>query len=346
MIKDYPRQTDILEVVGEMVPMKNTRDLFKENGIFFITKSKETLAPFCTSFFLTLKDYELLKSFALPDNKLTAVSAFHIRTENDVYETLESTRGIGNGKIGEIKNITRSDNEILIEFKYNHRTPGKKEFLNDNERECKILITKKDGNNGESIVKIFHEHPEDHGMVSKYFYTAFKDDHYYPKKPDEQNINLEVLTPNNRTQLFNNMLNYKIKGWELRDVIKIRHRSKSKEERETSTNKTSAISQAILHGEQLRDNKYVKELEKDGCYISGLTIQYAEKSSNNIYDISIDYVRLEYPVIKLNRAIHLNKDGTEEPFKCNTELREKYCSQIHDIFINLYFELAHSETNK
>ena len=326
--------------------MKNTRDLFKEKGIFFITNSKETLAHFCTSFFMTLKDYESLKSFAVPDNKLTAVSAFHIRTENDVYETLESTRGIGNGKIGEIKNITRSDNEILIEFKYNHRTPGKKEFLNDNERECKILITKKDGNNGESIVKIFHEHPEDHGIVSKYFYNAFKDDYYYPKKPEEQNINLEVLTPDNRTQLFENLLEYKISGWELRDVIKIRHRSRSKEESEANTNTTSAISQAVLHGEHLRDNKYVKELERDGCYISGLTIQYAEKSSNNIYDVSVDYVRLEYPVIKLNHSSHVNKDGTEEPFKCDRELREKYCSLIHDIFICLYFELAHSETNK
>lgn len=87
-------------------------------------------------------------------------------------------------------------------------------------------------------------------------------------------------------------------------------------------------------------------MEEDGCYISGLTIRYAEKSSNNIFDFSIDYIRLEYPVIKLERACHLNNEGQEETFALAPELREKYCSHIHDVFIQLYFELAHSETNK
>lgn len=224
LIKDYPRQTDILEAVGEMIPMKNTCDLFKEKGIFLIAISKERLSQFCTPFFLTLKDYEALKSFAVPDKKLTAVSAFHIRTENDVYDVLEDSRGIGNGKIGEITNIRRVDDEMWVFFKYTHRTPGKKDFLNDSVRECKILITEKPGDNDESIVKIFHEHAEDHSVVSHYFSTAFKDDKYYPKRPDEQNINLAVLTLANRTLLFDNLLKHEITGWTLKDVIKIRHR--------------------------------------------------------------------------------------------------------------------------
>lgn len=111
-----------------------------------------------------------------------------------------------------------------------------------------------------------------------------------------------------------------------------------------------SISSAIIQGFNLRTNAYIKKLEENGFYISGMTLKFGNKKEPITYEINISLLQKEqYPRIKLQKSESksTDSDGNEicEEHYLSYEEKEKYCYLIHSAIEEIYLNILKSMKN-
>lgn len=82
------------------------------------------------------------------------------------------------------------------------------------------------------------------------------------------NMDLEVLTPEQSVDLFNDIFDDKKGIWRVRDVCGLTVRSPQNTERDMTKEEMRPISHAVLHGTKLNDHSVVKKLLGGGYYFA------------------------------------------------------------------------------
>lgn len=336
MIEKYPSRDDLADVIKDSIPLGTTIDFFKERGICFVTRSREDIADMCGLFYLGLMDYEKLKEFAVKDKTQSAISSLKFHTEANPIELLESARNAPHidRKKPKILNITRIDDTTTeCEIGYVHQKVGRTELLTNIERKFRCqLIIKEDGYD----VKVLHEHPEDNREATRLLHDVFKKDKVFKETGNINHIDIGELEISQRTELFDKLLAHQFPNWQLDDVIRITIRAPDDKENIIDADKVRDISRVALQGSNLRSNRYVKELEVDGCYISGMRIKFKDTKDPYLYDFDINFTRSGYPIIKLIHS-YVKEDEETNDYTFSREIREKYCSLIYQVLTKYYY---------
>ena len=346
MLERYPQCSDIVTTVKDIVSLGQSLDYYKSLGIIFVARARNQIADMSSQFFLGYNDYTVLQELALADKTQTAVSTFYVDSAcsliPNVIDYSSGKKQVDKPEITDV--IDNGDGSYLCAVKYTTHKPGKLDLLTHIDREFKLQIETLDN---KYKITIYHEHPEDATQTEKLINAVLKNDENYIKTGRVAKLDVSILTSEQRTLLFDNLMKHEFDDLRTVEVTKIHQRKDGESDKTLLDKDVESISSAIIQGSDLRSNTYIKKLEEGGFYISGMTVKFENKKEPITYEINIALLQKEqYPRIRIQKCEikTYDSDGKEiyEDYSLTYEDKEKYCYLIHSALEEVYLNILQS----
>ena len=281
----YPDQYALEQAFGEFWKSQHVDIFSKDMGVFITNASQDDVAQFLSCLFYEYSQLEQIRKSALQLHGISALFGFRIRAENDLLDLasiIDKYRGqqVDARERMTIKPLIKvADNNIQPKYKgsieYLQNKPGRVQFLQGSERSFDYQIRQSsDEHEWEIIVDCSRSN--DGRLMEDWIRRIL------PKGNHIHKIDQDELTTEQTIKFFDELGNEGAgTQWRFTQVKRLVLRreevAESDDEEEvveTDSTVLSGISQAILEGNELRDNLFVKQSESGGYRFSAMTYEY------------------------------------------------------------------------
>jgi len=369
-LKKYPYKNNIKKVVEKYISLRDTQDLLKPKGILISALKREDIANLTKDYYLSQKDFQELKQLLDSPNNFKKMGRYMlpVKESEEFRESLESM----NGKVLDHSDNTKVNIEVLDENKmnvyiqYEEQRPGLIELL---ETTTKNIVVNVDSSDKVCNVNYTLNSASDYKKVKDLLNYIQLDNSYNFKE-----LLLSELETKNRTNLFADFFQYNFKEWEITKItqIKIKKDSNYRAEQVDQVNEQvseqvaasvaepsdvqtdneimeevilEGINSALLSGENLIENSFIKKVLTQGFYFSMSCIRFDNKNNANFIDFVIDFKsrpeRLETKIIESGEySSDANGDILETRRIFNEDIQSQIINEFNDILCKIFMDYS------
>ena len=135
MIKNYPDDADVYEVISSKMPFGNVRDFFKKRGMIYIVNKRTEIALYCSRLFLGFEDYEEMRDQTEAKRNYKKITGIELKTTRELSE-IAATLSAKKGDILDEKTnltfkeiISQADGTVAGVISYQSKNVGKVDLL-------------------------------------------------------------------------------------------------------------------------------------------------------------------------------------------------------------------------
>lgn len=363
----YPGESEIYEFFDKYIHFDNARVFFKQKGIIFATSRQGVISEYASKSIFGFEVFQMIKSITSTKQRYSKISGFQIKTSKDTKEILD---GFQPGRIISDRNqlkilnviLLQCDDIINISYSFERKTPGKMNLISAEKRNGEFSIEKRIGSTTR-IVFFNHSKNED--------YTAVRDIICSIKEDDDGDSFFEIipiklihLPISKRISVIDRILKQDYLNWVLEGVIQITVKNgrdlleSSEGERDESAGSDDeivpnegdleneelvGINNAVLTGQNLRENSFVKKCEKHGFYFPSIMMRMAHKTEPYIMNLEVQFkIRPEMPEVRID-ASFIVEDSIEKPYEFDPDFKIITLKMFMLDFLKIYNEIAQIE---
>jgi hypothetical protein len=369
VIRDYfPRATDVEDAIKyRTTSYTEIRQFYQSKGVFHVGSSKRSLARSVSPILLSHKDYMKIRGFSQGFSLDSNISGFTLESERvaltqeiikddliSLKEKIQSKDEKLNAQGGSFQSLRHpviSGESLSSVFKYERIIPGRIELIKRVESSVKFTIERIDNRRWRLIC--FPKANKDVQMLENLFLQN-KGKLYKPYK-----ISLDDFDQEQKIRFFDDILDYYNSNsqWRLHEVTGITIRRNLSENDSTETDDIwqeesedvvegdisvensdlrvpsradlISINQAILEGNHLRNNSFVKDCENQGFYFTSMTLALQNLCSPEFIRITIRFKlspKLFEVILNdstINNELEYEEDATELMINRFTQQRKK-----------------------
>jgi hypothetical protein len=324
----YPNTYEIEQTLSEFCSRSYVERFAKQRGIFVFKATQEELAKNLSKFFFEDSDLEAIRKAAYQGSSTKKLSGFIISSKRPNFnplDELEKLRQFGASKPGihlgamEIPDSNSADS-FSGDLEYERSKPGRIEFLQREPRNVDYRVTK----NPDGSFQFYVE--ADSSADAKKFEDFITNS---LEEIDIEGISLDLLTSPQTIQFFDD-LSVVAMGtvWALVQVKRlIFRRGAESEETEAEATAIGVINQAILEGQNLRNNEFVKECEEAGYRFSSMTFEFENKNEGYFLELRAEFklkpVLFEIHVENYHK-VELDEGGEPQREKADLEVENEF----------------------
>ncbi|MFQ3542832.1 hypothetical protein Q7A53_02015 [Halobacillus rhizosphaerae] len=289
MIKRYPKKSSIRRVIKEHLTAKDSKDFLKERGILVHCVKKSDLSKIGGDFYFNKSDFIDLKKRMDVDHNFKKSGRITLpKSQREEFQ--DSLISLNNKVINEADNTkisvsrdTQGNTNILLT--YDEYKPSLIDLLDRTTRQVEINLNTIDEQDKFGI---------DFNMQSSNDYKKVKELVKYMSSTDEEvqfefeEISLSKLTKTGRIKLFEDFFKKDNSPWELIEIRKLKVK-RDKKEANIEGNQLQGINSAILDGDNLSENEFVKSTIDKGFYFSMASMRLDHMSQPTFIDLVIDF---------------------------------------------------------
>ncbi len=273
-------------------------DIFaQDRGVFIANATQNELGEFLSGLFFDGDDLSEIHEAALHVYKKNSLSGFWASTDGDGITLLDELEA-SSGRVVEPKNqmtlgpiIQKNglgDNTFSGSVGYFQRQPGRVEFLSEVQRNFDFYIKEVEQNRWQILVD---GHRSQDAQILEDWFPNFSRRNYQVVTIDQGELS------NTQTVMFFDELSRcgMTSDWNFSQVKRITLRKNSPqnneedEKDETDRSVLSGISQAILEGQDLRQNSFVKQCETGGYRFTAMTYEYNHVKQPYVVEIRAEF---------------------------------------------------------
>lgn len=358
-MKEYPSPNDYREIVEEYFGRDDMQEFLRDRKNFILhANTKNRVADVSRRIFFGYEDAELLRDGAMTYQSGTKSTGFSIHTEDsneDLLSDLKEAKSTGevfdDKKKLTVRDARDTDEGVRLEIDYVNKRVGRMEMIAEEEKTASVLI--EDGDDIRDVSQDFKKIDE-FNAVRDFFEGWSHKRLSEEKKPVEiLDITLKRLPIEERIELFNEILSRNPGHWLLQDVqqIGIRQGENLAEmfeeydgeddfEEELDEN-LQGITNAVLTGEGLRTNAFVKKCERNGYYFNSVKLFYDNTDVDREVEILIHFKEGHRNSVDVTvEQGYVKEDGERQRKTFDSTIQEEIRDLFRDMVMEVYREFS------
>lgn len=336
----YPSRYDIEQTLGRFAKKEFVEEFAKERGIFITKATREQLADKLSYFFYDDDDIENIRDVAYKTSRTQTLSGFTVKLEEgeglveSIRTALTNNEFDKHVNVGPVTKVRESsfEEEYKCDIEYISQKPGRIEFLQEESRSFTLVIRKMD-ENGEYQVLTVGNKATDDSICQKIVKKSIK------RRGDIISLDIDDLTTSKTIVFFDQLAADGIQGeWELLEVCQLVIRKGEDELVEVEQSDLTGINQAVLDGDNLRENSFVKQTEENGYKFLSMTYRFANKTEPYIVDLKAEFKLrpkvyvIDIPNFYIVEGIDSNRVVSDMPPEMQYDIKDKFWNSSRRLF--------------
>lgn len=309
------------------------KKFYKERGILICAFKKQDYASIGADFFLSKKDYIELKERM--DVKENYKKSGRITFPNNQRQELEGAlinlqrQQLGDEENTKIKVFKDPESgETHVEIDYEEIKPSRAELLDTVKKNVHLTINENE--KGQCSIDFTHDSLNEHRKVKKILELVRKQVPEFDF--DFTDIILENLPFEERINLFESFFVYNHDTWKLDEIIKLKVKRDVERIDNVADVELKGINSAVLSGEKLSENAFVRSTIKEGFYFCMARIRLNHESNPKFLEVIIDFKASN----KSCEVSIANYGRYEEKDNCLKEIREMLKAEDQEKLLNYF----------
>jgi len=313
----YPTRYEIEQALGELSTRKFLDHFAQTRGVFITKVIQSELAEVVSGFFFEHSDIEEIRKAAFRIHAKNTLAGFIVHSEekdfdlvSHIDELRHSNRMGRDTTLSPIVADHQDDSRKIFKgtINYVERKPGRVEFLHEYQRAFDFFIEQSD--EGSWQVLIDCNKSADARILEELVNRTTK------KNTRLAILDQDILTSEQTIRFFDELATRGMsKDWNFNEVKQlVFRRPKDEEDEEVDKSALTGITQAILEGNDLRDNPFVKQSEKSGYRFTAMTFEYEHKKRPFIIQIHSEF-KGRPKVFEVSIVNIKSREGIDEKLK-------------------------------
>lgn len=310
---NYPTSYELEHVLAEFCNNAFINTFSQSKGIILIRSTKEEIASDLTNFFYDKSDLDIIKEQAYRQNTNHALSGFILNIDDSVFNPMIAIQKIrefyGADENINFEPITHERGETNPRYtgrvNYRNFKPGRLQFLQGEDRAFDYSLQKISTDQ----YQIFIDSSKSND--SKIFEDILKKQ--VGADGDFDIMLFEKLTTLQAIQFFDELANrFAKKEWQFQEVrhLVIKKIKNEDEEKKVTPTELSGITQAIIEGHNLREEKFVKQSEKEGYTFTAMTYVFSHTTSSLVIILRAEF-KSRPKVFEISLVKYMRREGIE-----------------------------------
>lgn len=287
----YPSRYDIEQTLGKFAKREFVEEFAKSRGIFVSKATREQLADKLSYFFYDDDDIEIIREVAYKTSRTQTLSGFSVKLEEgeglveSIRTALTNNEFDKHVNVGPITKVPDSNHEeeYQCNVEYISQKPGRIEFLQEESRSFTLVIRKTTEEDEYQVLTVGNKATDD-GICQKIIKKSIK------RRGNIISLDIDELTTSKTITFFDRLSNDGIQDeWNLLEVRQLAIRKGEEEIEEVEHSDLTGINQAVLDGDNLRQNTLVKQTEKNNYRFLSMTYRFQHKSEPCVIDIKAEF---------------------------------------------------------
>lgn len=310
----YPNSQELKDVINESVKQTELLGFLRNKGIFYLNASHEDSSMLTARLLLDGDDLNDIRRYAYRNVNKSLLSGFTLESNSifdleSVYNAIREKETFKEEgyKLKALYKVGGRSKEFGGSVEYRRYRLGKTAFLKEEKHEISFRI--KELSKKQWQVEVDGESSSDGKAIQKLFSMAVRG-----KDITMDELRLDGLSNAKTITFFDRLVKEGLDGeWAIEDILRLTlRRSKDKNEqveeieeetesvgeieeskdveiKEAPQEQLSGISQAILEGKNLRENKFVRMAEEDGYLFASMTYMFERKNDNSHIKIRAEF---------------------------------------------------------
>ncbi len=309
----YPSRFEIEQALSEFCKRGFLDNFAQKRGIFIAGAIQSELAHILSSFFFEYKDIEAVRAAAFHVHSRSTISGFILHSKEDGFNLIGLLDDLRSSLVDE-KREMRLGQLIQLEIDdkavyqghvdYVYKKPGRIEFLQEDSRSFEYYV--QETKEGEWKVLVDCNRSTDARVMEDWIKRKAG------REVEFLTIDDDLLSSSESIRFFDELAR---KGmpydWYFTKVKHLILRRGLEDEEEVEKSELSGITQAILEGNDLRDNPFVKQSEESGYRFTAMTFEYEHKTKPYILQIRAEF-KGRPKVFEVELKSSKERVGTEE----------------------------------
>lgn len=304
----YPTRYDVEQTLGKFARKEFVEDFSKARGIFVTKATRDQLAEKLSYFFFDDDDIEEIRDVAYKTSRTQTLSGFSVVLDEGAGLVDSIKTALTNNEFDkhvEVGPLTRTGNQEIEEYKaevtYVSKKPGRIEFLQEESRTFDLVV-RKSSETEYQVLSVGNKATDDK-VCQRIVKKSIK------RRGKILSLDFDDLSTPQTIMFFDELANDGIQGdWNLLEVCKLVLRRGEDEQEDVSPEELLGINQAVLDGDNLRNNSFVKQTEKNGYRFMSMTYRFEHKEEPFVIDIRAEF-KLRPKVYQVDVAEFYEVDG-------------------------------------
>lgn len=345
----YPQTYDVIQTLSEFCSSRFLIEFSRKKGIFITNAKLSERAEFLSGLFFDNEELEEIRDNALGNTGETTLSGFWLEVKEEDFDLIKELKEFSNTQIDkyyemQLGNITGSEEKgFKGAVTYQQKSPGRFQFLQGTEREFEFHLNPM--REGRWEVMVDGSRSNDARLFSDWLHKEA----CRSVEAKISSIEQEKLTTKQMIVFFDELSKKAVtKDWVFTQVkrITIRRENQIDEEddevSETDASVLTGITQAILEGQNLRSNDFVRQCEDGGYRFTSMSYEYENKKLGYIMEVRAEY-KLKPKVfeVALDRYIKVQGiEGKHEDAVMQNDEKTKLLKRFYSTAKNIYDNLV------
>ena len=361
-IQEYVSGEDFKKLIDDkLINANSVKQILKKCGIFPVYTSQASLSDLVYTIFLgsgVMSEMQQVMNFEQSSSKSTmlVIDPKNVPADADFVTNL-SDEFIKLQRIPtsvyQLKNIYKTDKDLMLQYCYTKPQRGRIRMADKKEITLDVQISQLA--DGKYKANIRHEGISE----SKQFVSLLEE--MIRSMGEEplfavRRITLDSLQKSNKVDFFDNFGTYQHKEWTLVDITnvtvnkseKVIDEDDSEELAETEleenepTGKLTGISSAILTGDGLRNNDFVKECMQQNFIFSSMRYKWQHKSLPIVIELDITFKQKDLK-ISITKTWKTEDDGRNYVTPLPESDQSDYINYFQNIAYLIYSDLIQKQ---
>jgi len=288
----YPARYDIEQTLGQFAKREFVEDFAKSRGIFITKATRIQLADKLSRFFYDNDDIEEIRDVAFKTSRTQTLSGFTVKLDEGAGLVESIRTALTNNEFDKhvdvgplVKSDDTENEEFVCEVTYISKKPGRVEFLQEESRSFNLVVRKT--SDKEFQVLTVGNKATDDSICKRIVRKSVN------RRGKIVSLDLDELTTKQTICFFDDLANDGIeKEWNLLEVCQLVLKKGDEEEDDlevASPQELIGISQAVLDGDNLRSNSFVKQTETNGYRFISMTYRFEHTTKPCVIDIKAEF---------------------------------------------------------
>lgn len=358
----YPYEDEISAFFeGSFLSFKKSVSMFKSKGILYFTSKKSEIGRFASHQFYGYDDIENMREIVGIKKDTDRISGFEIKTieaPSNIAGYFSINSEVDTKLKLKVQDVVPQENEsCLVKYYYERKAFGKMNLMYAQDIEGKFTLQKLKNCSDTILVKFNYAHNADYIAIEQLLRSIMKENQTMKIVP----ITLQAFDVKTRIGFIDSILKYDYKDWTIETVIELRVRKplevdedeedsdairqissgegepdEYQEDEPAGDEMLAGINDALLQGQNLRTNSFVKKCEESGYYFPSIDLRLRHRTLAHMVDLSIEFkFRPKMPEIEIvegysYQAEQMQTVGLPEEFK--KELLDSFFNDFIDIY--------------
>lgn len=362
-VQSFVKGDDLKKLIEDkLINAQSVKYVLRQKGILPVCINSEALSELIYHHFFgseTMTRMQEIMNFEQNNLKSTVViiSPQNEQSKEDFLTNI-ADEFVNKGRISNtrytLKNITRNDSNVTLQYIYQKPQRGRIKIAETRTVTLDVTISPLENDSQKYKVSIRHEGISESKKFVSLLDEMIQEDSEQPVFGLKR-ITLASLLKAHKVDFFDDFGAYDYKEWRLIDIINVTVKKSEKSvddeddelfsgeiDASESTGRLSGISSAILKGDGLRNNDFVKECMEQGFIFSSMSYKFAHKTLpvTIVIDVNFKQTDLKINIIK---TYQLEDDGIEHLTPLPASDQSAYIDYFQNVAYTVYSKLIEKQ---